>query len=151
MPKDTAQLIRRSSRLAAIPEGPPSQAVWKRPTKRPAREQSAKDKQSRAQDEQMDVDRTPSEPSPDEVDSARVGQPTSTSIHQNLQSAWRVNRRLPMCFIFDSISPARRFKRGMLHSEEADFPIYSDSEAGNVTETDATPALMPYLHDVKYR
>ena len=156
MPKETPQPTHRSTRLAAVPEGPPPQVVQRRPTKKITRGKGGKEKQSLAQKmgpegEQMDVDETTLESSPGETDSAKVGQPISASIHPNLQSAWRVNRNLPMCFLFDSISPARRFKRGMLFSDEADFPIYSHSEAGDVTETDAIPALMQYLHDDKYK
>jgi len=50
-----------------------------------------------------------------------------------------------MCFIFDTISPARQFKRGMPFDEDGEFPEYAEEESGNVTETDDNLGLMPYM------
>ena len=83
--------------------------------------------------------------SPGETNPARVGRPTPEHIHGSMTSAWKLNRGLQMCFIFDALSPARRFKRGMLYTEEGTFPDYNEGEAGYVTETDVDyPGLMQY-------
>ena len=89
------------------------------------------------------------DPTPGETDSAKVSQPIHGLVHGSLKMAWAVNKSLPMCFIFDAISPARRFKRGMLYtnSDEVRFPKYNASESGYVMETDCnSPGYMPYLH-----
>ena len=82
----------------------------------------------------------------EETDPARVRQPDSTVVHKNLRTAWAINSALLMCFIFDAISPARRFKRGMAHNDNVPYPEYNDEESGNVTETDGIPhMLMQYM------
>ena len=91
------------------------------------------------------------DPAPGETDSAKISQPIYRLVHGSLKEAWMVNNSLPMCFTFDAISPARRFKRGMEYtdSDKVDFPEYDASESGNVTETDGPdPGYMPYLHKV---
>ena len=64
------------------------------------------------------------DPAPGETDSAKISQPIYRLVHGSLKEAWTVNNTLPMCFIFDAISPARRFKRGMRYtdSDKVDFP-----------------------------
>lgn len=90
------------------------------------------------------------DPPPDETDPARITQPISAHVHDALKNAWRINRALPMCFIFDSVSPARQFKRGMLFSD-VDFthqypryPKKDSSDVDDITETDGDPPWMPY-------
>ena len=91
---------------------------------------------------------TQADPPPGETDPTRVNRPISTAIHNNLKDAWMINKALPMCFIFDSVSPARRFKRGMLYTDDGDFPDYNEEDVGDVTETDTDlPGLMPYMPD----
>ena len=76
------------------------------------------------------------------MDPAKVVFPVAKLINAALVGAWRVNRGHKMCFIFDAISPARRFKRGMVYDEEADFP--EDTCDGDITETDGPdPGWMP--------
>lgn len=89
------------------------------------------------------------DPTPGETDSAKVSQPIHGLVHGSLKVAWAINKSLPMCVIFDAISPVRRFKYGMLYtdSDEVGFPEYDASESGNVTEIDGPPpGWMPYLH-----
>ena len=52
-----------------------------------------------------------------------------------------------MCYIFDAVSPARQFKRGLPFAESATFPDYADGSPGDITETDMKddPGLMPYM------
>jgi hypothetical protein len=86
------------------------------------------------------------DPPPGETDPAKVNRPISTIVHENLKSAWAINKALPMCFIFDTISPARQFKRGTPFDEQGQFPEYSEGELNNVTETDGDPIpWMPYV------
>jgi hypothetical protein len=66
----------------------------------------------------------------EEVDPTRVDQPVSAAVHPNLQKAWAINKTLPMCFIFDHVSPARRFKRGMLFSDDIEYPAYNQNTGG---------------------
>ena len=89
------------------------------------------------------------DPSPGDTNPSTIKQPISGIIHENLKTAWKINNTLPMCFIFDVVSPARRFKRGMAYDDEVEFPEYDEEkESGNVTETDEGPnGLMPYVHD----
>lgn len=65
-----------------------------------------------------------------------------------MEHAWEVNNLNQMCFIFDYISPCRRFKRGLLynHALEEPFAEYEQNrwEDPNVTETDEAPGLQPY-------
>ena len=167
MPKTIEQPTRKSTRLRSAPHThtpksgtPPAGSGRERPTKKAAprkpdseedAEGSTDDEQSSAQDSEstgnpMDVD----DSSPSETDPVKINQPLSTVVHQSLTSAWQITRDLPMCFVFDSVSPARKFKRDMLFDEEADFPQFDDGQSGDVTETDVPPGLMPYAPD-EYR
>ena len=87
------------------------------------------------------------DPSPDETSSANVSQPISTLVHPTLRNSWAINKSVNMCFIFDAVSPARQFKRGVLFDESGTFPDYADGDQGDVTETDmrGAPGLMPYM------
>lgn len=54
-----------------------------------------------------------------------------------------INNSNPMCFIFDVVSPAMKFKCDMDYDADEDFPEAGDS--GEVTETDDEDVqLMPY-------
>ena len=76
------------------------------------------------------------------TNSKQIKQPVLSLVHPALTTAWQVNRKNKMCFIFDQHSPARRFKRGMVYDEAADFP--HDTCDGNITETDGPgPGWMP--------
>ena len=76
------------------------------------------------------------------TDPAKVKRPVTSLISPILATSWRVYQKHDMCFIFDSTSPARRFKRGMIFNEEAEFP--EDTHDGDVTETDGpSPGWMP--------
>ena len=68
------------------------------------------------------------------TDSTKIKRPILGLISPVLARAWRVNQEQKMCFIFDLRSPARRFKRGMVYNEDANFP--QDSCDGDITETD---------------
>ena len=76
------------------------------------------------------------------TDPARIKQPFVKILSPALATAWKINRKHSMCLILDAVSPARRFRRGMLFNEELDFPM--DSQDGNITETDGPdPGWMP--------
>ena len=76
------------------------------------------------------------------VDPVKVKQPIANLVSSALATAWQVNRNHRMCFIFDAVSPACRFKRGMLYNEVSDFP--KDTLDGDITETDGPdPGWMP--------
>ena len=68
------------------------------------------------------------------TDPTKIKRPIISLISPALAAAWRVNQKHPMCFLFNPVSPARRFKRGMVYNEEADFP--KDTHDGDITETD---------------
>lgn len=80
---------------------------------------------------------------------SNVRGPVEDLVHASLEEAYRVRRVKfrSMPFIFDTYSPARLFKRGVVYNEDEDFPLHNgdpeeDSEA---TETDTQPpGLMPY-------
>jgi hypothetical protein len=129
---------RRSARLKQTTRAVASPGLRGSPRKRKAKKHRTPPPQQH--DDPMDTD---SEPSPGETNPAKVNRPVTTAIHGNLKNAWRINKALPMCFIFDYISPAHRFKRGMPFDEEAVFP---EGNSGDVTETDADPpGLMPIM------
>jgi len=78
----------------------------------------------------------------DITDPAKVRRPVISLIAPALADAWRINRKHDMCFILDAVSPARRFKRGMIYDDEATFP--DDTRDGYITETDCpAPGWMP--------
>ena len=130
---------RRSKRLQNAGQGTPKVTPK---TKRPAKKPPAPIVQ-----DQIDADIDPHiDPPPNEISPSRICQPISTAVHCNLANAWRINRALPMCFIFDSVHPGRMFKRDMLFDEKRMFPVLSQKELENFTETDQDPpnGLMPY-------
>lgn len=53
-----------------------------------------------------------------------------------LVRAFKINKKLPMSFIFDHVSPARRFKRGMPFDEAGSFPDCTREEMADATDTD---------------
>jgi hypothetical protein len=72
--------------------------------------------------------------------------PVMSLIHENLQSAWKINERNELCFIFDSHSPARQFQRGTQYSDDLGFPEPGRTTPDNLTETDEPDGgLMPYM------
>lgn len=50
-----------------------------------------------------------------------------------------ISKDLAMWFIFDAVSPARRFKRGVLASPDNDFANYGRKPYTDRTETDGPP------------
>jgi hypothetical protein len=82
------------------------------------------------------------------TDTHQVTRPVTSSIHENLTDAWRINKHLSMWLIFDMVTPVRRFKRGMLFNDSPDieFPSYGPPPWDNLTETDSldSPGLMQY-------
>jgi hypothetical protein len=87
------------------------------------------------------------EPAPEETDPAKVNGPVSTAVHQALRNAWVINKAHPMCFIFDSVSPARRFKWGFRWDEEREFPEEDPQHPSDATESDSGKPfeLMPFM------
>lgn len=149
MPKGATTRPRRSARLRKSAGGvaPRKPTARRKKTRKPVQE--ANDDNSDDEDDNDDDGDHPtgstSHPPSQETIPARVRRPTPTLIHGNLTSAWQLNKELEMCFIFDAVLPARRFKRGMPYTDDGDFPDYNEGEAGNVTEMDSgPPGLMPY-------
>jgi len=137
--KGTQELVQppgtqKSRRTIQQPSGAPDTRSAG-PVARPSRSQSAA-KHSRAivedsdegnQEDKVDDDGSITDP-------VMVKQPVIDLIDPALSAAWKVNRKHDMCFIFNPISPARRFKRGMVYDEAANFPV--DTCDGDITETD---------------
>lgn len=67
-------------------------------------------------------------------------------VHGAMGHAWRINSDHPMAFIFDTVNPARQLRKGMLYSDEADFPeLDSEHHSQHVTYVDtAAPGWMPF-------
>jgi hypothetical protein len=84
------------------------------------------------------------DPAPDETTPANIEQPITGLIHPALLNSWTINKSVDLCFIFDTVSPARQFKRGVIYNDDDDYPEYDDGAPGDVTETDGDPPLMPY-------
>ena len=150
VPKKSSPPARRSKRLRKSAEGAPTLE----PTtshKKPRKQVKQSDNEDDPQSQSPETDGEGSPP-PQESDQAEIRRPSLKLIHPSLRSAWAINKHLPICFIFDTVSPARRFKRGTLFDEDADFPEYDEGESGNVTETDIPPpGLMPYnIADYEY-
>ena len=107
------------------------------PVPRPSRSRSAA-KRPRAIAEYTDDDDADQEHNGDNdgslTDPAKVQHPVISLVDPALAAAWRVNQKHNICFIFDAVSPARRFKRGTVFNEEANFP--EDTHNGDITETD---------------
>jgi len=138
-PKGQMTPVRRSARLQKATLGTTSPRRRGAQRKRTVKVQPASPPSQ--DDDQADAE---ADPPSGETDPAKVNQPISAAIHPNLKNAWRVNKALPMCFIFDSVSPAHRFKRGIPFNEDGEFPEYTKEDSSNVTETDDDPPLMPY-------
>lgn len=50
-----------------------------------------------------------------------------------------------MCFLFDSVSPARQFKIGSKYTDEDPFADYGPPPyGGSITETDDDNVLQPF-------
>ena len=171
MPKELTQPTRRSGRLRNPAQGTSTALGDRRQRATPKPDSDVEDLNSSVTSSEVEsagVGEEPKEPPPQEtrrdgstdpssmgvdpatVNQAKVDGPILALVHRNLRNAWSVNGMLPMCFTFDYISPARRFKRGMLYSDsdKVKLPILTEDELGNVTETDGPPpGLMPYAHD----
>ena len=86
------------------------------------------------------------DPAPTETNPTKIKQPISSLVHECLTSAWVINPKSKLHYLFDVVSPVRQFKRGMPYVEEGQFPEYSPETAGDITETDGGPdGLMPYM------
>ena len=162
MPKESTQPTRRSSRLRKSPQNTSTAVEGTRKRATPKLESDGDNLGPATLTSEVGErgDAPPrdagqgelKDPSPGEVDPTNVDGPIRTIVHRNMGSAWSINKELPMCFIFDSVSPARWFKCGMPYSdsEKIALPVLNDKElkSGNVTETDGPePGLMPYAHD----
>ena len=81
------------------------------------------------------------------TDPKKVRRPIPHLVSPALAAAWSIHQNHDMCFILDAVSPARRFKRGMVFDDQADFP--QDTCDGDITETDGpTPGWMPVDPDL---
>ena len=84
------------------------------------------------------------------TDPKKVHHPVMASIHSALVDAYKVNQNLPMCFIFDYVSPARLFKRGTTYNRATPFVQWTPKELAEATETDeankksGNATLMPF-------
>ena len=79
-------------------------------------------------------------PTPDDyaaiTEETQVIHPVMSLVHSDLGKAFRINKNLPMCFIFDHISPARLFKRGSLYNARRPFAQWTADELAEATDTD---------------
>jgi hypothetical protein len=85
--------------------------------------------------------KVPSTPPPpanygDTTDPTKVEGPVDDAVHESLKNAWGISKDLNMWFIFDALSPARRFKRGVEDTGGVDFADYGQPPYGDMTETD---------------
>ena len=157
--------LRRSERLATAASKPTDEAIQPTGTQRSTQTRSSRARSTKSSGvttqrsrlrvgvmrphvkprdtDDADQEDEAGEGSPDDVtDPAKVKQPILHLIDPALVAAWDINTDHEMCFIFDAISPARRFKRGMVFNEDADFP--QDTCDGDITETDGPdPGWMP--------
>jgi hypothetical protein len=70
------------------------------------------------------------------TDPAEVKQPAVSLMHKSLENVYLVSTQLPMCFIFDYISPARLFKRGTRFTSDSQFIKWTNKQLEEATETD---------------
>ena len=99
-------------------------------------------KHPRADIEDMAVEESADDVDGNAIDAAKVRRPIISLVAPALATAWKVNRKHNMCFLFDAVSPACRFKWGMALDEEADFP--KDTYDVDIAETDGPdPGWMP--------
>lgn len=86
----------------------------------------------------------------DTTDPGSVTRPVTNLVDPALATAWSVNKKHKMAFIFDAINPARQFKRDQLYDDDADdddaFAKYDPSPESDsdVTECDSDGDLQPY-------
>jgi hypothetical protein len=73
---------------------------------------------------------------PQVKDPSKVDRPIEEEIHENLSTAWKVDTGHQMCYIFDTISPARQFKRGMPFDDDKEFADYAPEPWEDLTDTD---------------
>lgn len=82
---------------------------------------------------------------PQTTDPSEVREPVKKEVHRNLRTAWKVDTGHQMCYIFDSISPARQFKRGTPFDRNKEFPGFGPYPWDDLTDTDGEdPGWMPF-------
>jgi hypothetical protein len=129
-----------SPRLSRSPPPPPHSDPRHHPI---FHMQIAKGHHSQSQDIDSKMDTQISDGEYSQItDTAAVNGPVKSLVHETMGNAWTINANHAMAFIFDAISPARQFKRGMLYDANANFPKY-DSEDHTETDTVA-PGWMPF-------
>ena len=75
--------------------------------------------------------------SDDQTDPREVIEPVTKLIHISFAEVkWRLYTYHQMCWIFDSVSPARQWKRGTVYTDEDPWAEYGDSPWSELTETD---------------
>lgn len=96
--------------------------------------------------------RVPS-PAPDAyaaiTDPTKVDHPIMELVNPALSRGYRINKNLPMAFIFDRVRPTRVFKRGMAYDPAGSFPQWTPEELDDATDTDEVDekgegSLMPF-------
>ena len=76
--------------------------------------------------------------SDDQTDPLEVIEPVARLIHDNLgEVKWQVYSNHQMCYIFDSVTPARQWERGSIYSEDDPWAEYGPYPWSDVTETEA--------------
>ena len=55
--------------------------------------------------------------------------PVMSVVHDQMKSAWKINRRNEMWLVFDAISPVRVFKGDMAYEDGGRFPVYTPEDA----------------------
>ena len=79
------------------------------------------------------------------TDPTLVDRPVEGLVHGALKHAWAINNNHKMSHIFDSVNPARQFRREMVYDQDASFPEHSSADDEYLTDTDGpAPGWMPF-------
>jgi hypothetical protein len=149
----TSPKTRRSTRTSTKRKSPPVYTSSSDDEKTERKKPSTRQKEHLPTKPSNLRNNSKNDPEPGETTPSNVNQPVSTLVHPNLTSAWTINKAMPMCFIFDTVLPARQFKRGLVFSEDPDapFPRHNEVDPGEITETDmdesSGPGLTPIMHE----
>jgi len=86
----------------------------------------------------------PESGSDDETDPREVTGPVVELIHRNLgEVKWKLYTDHQMCFIFDSVTPARQWKRDTVYTSEDPWVEYGRPPWPDLTEADEGPPTKP--------
>jgi hypothetical protein len=84
-----------------------------------------------------------SEDEVDPKDPSTVTGPVQKHVHPKMKQAWRVHPKHEMCYIFDFVTPSRKWKRGSKYTESGDFAEPGRGPWYDLTESDEDGELNP--------